>query len=235
MKTNNKTLISAGIVAGLGLASIPVFSFAIGTDGDVQLNTEVSTSIAMKIASPNDTNPDCMEQSGVTYGTANRYATSNGAEGSKQVDTFDGTEGGADELNTNTSCATLSMTPNTFDSTYSDVTIFTNSPSGYALTVQSAEGATPALTNTTDSTQTIPAGALTEQDGTGEQAGQKVVPGGQNKWAYKTDNGIITDWTAVTTSPAAIKSYDNYTEGGDTTRVTYGISAGNNPTGKYAT
>ena len=234
---NKHKIIATSVVAAIfsvALVNIPVS--ATTTSGNVQLNAEVATSIAMKIASPNDTNPDCtpsdLNGDGVidendTYGVVNRYATSNGAEGSKMVDTFDGTTGGADEVNTNTSCATLSMEPNTYSSTYSDVTVYTNSPSGYALTVQSAGGVSPALTNISDNTLTIPAGVLTENSST--------VPGGQNLWSYKTDSGIITDWTAVTTSPIAIKSYDTHTEGGDTTRITYGISTGNNPVGKYAT
>ena len=125
LKTNggNKKII--GVLSVFGVAGVlgASVSAVTTTSGQVQLNAEVATAIAMKITSPNDTNPDCIAQSGVTYGVANRYATSNGAEGSKQVDTFDGTTGGADEINTNTSCATLTMTPNTFSSTYSDVTV----------------------------------------------------------------------------------------------------------------
>ncbi|MBQ6354822.1 hypothetical protein IJJ18_00105, partial [Candidatus Saccharibacteria bacterium] len=236
-KQTNKKTVYAGFTAALGLAafSAAIISpsiFATSTSGNVQLDTEVATSIAMKIASPNDTNPECMTQPGVTYGEANRYATSNGAEGSKQVDTFDGTVGGADEINTNTSCAMLTMNPNAYDSTYSDVTVYTNSGNGYALTLEAAE---PNLVNTTDNTQYIPAGTLTEQDGTGAQAGTRVVPGGQNLWSYKTDNGIITSWTPVSSTAATIRAYDQETSGGETTRVTYGVSSGNNPTGKYAT
>ena len=225
------------------ISSLTLMLFAAGgasvsansTSGNVQLNAEVATSIAMKIVSPNDVNPDCTPESGVTYGKVNRYASSTGDDSGKMVDTFDGREGQADEINTNTSCATLSMTPNTFESTYSDVTVYTNSGTGYAVTLQSAENVSPNLVNVADSTKYILAGAITEQDGTGEQAGQKVVPGGQNLWSYKTNNGIITDWTAATTSPVAIKSYDTTTSSGDTTRVTYGISAGSNSTGKYTT
>ena len=172
-------------------ASVGAFSLAVaggvtvfantGVSGNVQLNAEVATAIAMKIQSPNDTNPECAASAGVTYGEANRYATSNGMEGSKQVDTFDGTTGGADEINANTSCAMLAMNPNAYDSTYSDVTVYTNSGNGYALTLEAAE---PNLVNTTDNTQYIPAGTLVESNNT--------VAGGQNAWSYKTDNGIIT-------------------------------------------
>ena len=223
MKTG-KTLISASIIIGLSFASVPILAFATSADGDVELNTEIATSIAMKIASPNDTNPDCMTQSGVPYGIANRYATSNSTEGSKQVDTFDGTIGGADEININTSCATLTMNPNSFSSTYSDVTVYTNSGNGYALSILAAE---PNLVNTTDSTYYIPAGTLTEDNG--------VTPGGQNKWAVKANIGILDTWTPVSTTNTTVRSYDQETSGGSTTRVTYGISTGNNPTGKYAT
>ena len=229
-------LLGCGAVVGLGLASSVLGANAFAAtsvSGAVQLNAEVATAIAMKIASPNDTDPDCLPQTDgsgnpVTYGVANRYATSNGAEGSKQVDTFDGTTGGADEINDNTSCATLTMTPNTFSSTYSDVTVYTNSPNGYAVSLRSADSVSPNLVNTTDNTQYIPAGTLTETSG-------GVVSGGQNAWSYKTNNGIITNWTPVSASDATIKSYDQETLGGSTTRVTYGISAGNNPTGTYAT
>ncbi|MBQ6355274.1 hypothetical protein IJJ18_02560 [Candidatus Saccharibacteria bacterium] len=223
--TTKKTIVTTGIVAGLGLAAIPLAaSFAAGADGAVQLNAEVATAIAMKIQSPNDTNPDCIAQSGVTYGVVNRYATSNGSEGSKQVDTFDGTTGGADEVNTNTSCAKSIMTPNTYTSTYSDITVYTNSPSGYAVSLQTSQ---PNLVNVSDNTKNIPAGVLTESNG--------EVAGGQNVWSYKTDNGIVTSWTAASSTDTTIKSYDQETSGGEATRVTYGVSAGATPTGTYAT
>ena len=237
-KITKVTASALGVASVLGVAGVFGASAAAITitSGAVQLNAEVATAIAMKVASPNDTDPTCQTQAGVTYGTANRYSTSNGAEGSKQVDTFDGTPGGADELNTNTSCATLTMDPNTFSSTYSDVTVYTNNPNGYSLTLRSATGASPNLVNLDDDTVFIPAGALTEVDGTGEQAGTKVVPGAQNKWAYKTDaNGNIDTWTAVTASDATIRAYDMETSGGSNTRVTYGISAGANPAGRYGT
>ena len=221
-------LLGCGAVASAISGVFGADASAVGVNGQVQLDAEVSTSIAMKVASPNDTDPTCQTQAGATYGTANRYSTSNGAEGSKQVDTFDGTTGGADEVNDNTSCTTLTMTPNTFSSTYSDVTVYTNSPNGYSLSLRSATGASPNLVNMDDDTVYIPAGALTENN--------NIVPGGQNKWAYKTDtNGNIDTWTAVTASDATIRAYDMETSGGSNTRVTYGISAGNDPAGRYGT
>ena len=234
-------LIFSGISVSalVALAPAPVFGSVVSAtsaSGSVRLNAEVATAIAMKIASPNDTNPDCTSSVGVTYGTANRYATSNGAEGSKQVDTFDGTTGGADEVNSNTSCTTLSMEPNTYSSTYSDVTVYTNSPNGYALSVRSADNVSPNLVNIVDNTLSIPAGTLTEVDGTGSQSGTRVVPGAQNLWSIKGDsNSNLDTWTAVTAEDQTVRAYDMETSGGSTTRVTYGISSGDNPAGKYAT
>ncbi|MBQ3306320.1 hypothetical protein IJH02_02715 [Candidatus Saccharibacteria bacterium] len=200
---------------------------ATSASGTTRIEMEVATAIAMKIVSPNDVDPDCIAEAGVTYGVANRYASSTGDNSGKVVDTFNGNVGEADEINANTSCSKLSMAPNTFDSTYSDVTVYTNSPSGYALTIQPATGESADLVNVLDGTKTIPAGVLTESSGT--------VIGGQNLWSYKTDNGLPTSWTAMTSSPATIKAYSQETSSGDTTRVTYGVSAGTNPSGTYNT
>ncbi|MBQ3306206.1 hypothetical protein IJH02_02110, partial [Candidatus Saccharibacteria bacterium] len=229
MKNTRKNLMTAGLTASLGLSAFAAAVMAPGafaatsTNGNTRVEMEVATSIAMKIVSPNDTDPDCLAESGVTYGVVNRYAYSNG-EGGKVVDTFDGREGQKDEINTNTSCAKLNMTPNTFDSTYSDVTVYTNSGTGYAISVQPV-GGSAALLNVNDNTSTIPAGVLVENNGT--------VSGGQNLWSYKTDNGIQQTWSAMGTSATTIKSYDTETSGGETTRVTYGVSTGNNATGTY--
>ncbi|MBQ3306007.1 hypothetical protein IJH02_01025, partial [Candidatus Saccharibacteria bacterium] len=241
------------IIGGALIFSLTLMLFAAGgasvsatsASGNVKLDTEIAASIAMKIVSPNDVNPNCtpsdLNGDGVidendTYGVVNRYATSNGAEGSKMVDTFDGTTGGADEVNSNTSCATLSMEPNTYSSTYSDVTVYTNSPNGYALSVRSADNVSPNLVNIVDNTLSIPAGTLTEVDGTGSQSGTRVVPGAQNLWSIKGDsNSNLDTWTAVTAEDQTVRAYDMETSGGSTTRVTYGISSGNNPAGRYAT
>ncbi|MBQ3306367.1 hypothetical protein IJH02_02965, partial [Candidatus Saccharibacteria bacterium] len=69
-------VVGGTLILSLVFSSLVFFSSVSATSasGAVQLNAEVATAIAMKIASPNDTNPDCMEQSGVTYGVANRYA-----------------------------------------------------------------------------------------------------------------------------------------------------------------
>ncbi|MBQ3306102.1 hypothetical protein IJH02_01550, partial [Candidatus Saccharibacteria bacterium] len=96
----SKKFISRILFAVPFLTFITIFltahASATTTSGAVKLNAEIATAIAMKIASPNDANPNCtpsdLNGDGVidendTYGVVNRYATSNGAEGSKMVDT----------------------------------------------------------------------------------------------------------------------------------------------------
>ncbi len=122
------------------------------------------------------------------------------------------------------SCARATVDSNTYSSSYSDVTVFTNNTSGYGLTVSAEE---PNLVSSTDSNNVIPTGILSvNSDGT--------VPGGQNKWSFKTD-GYIENWTAMSVSPITVVAYNAPTPTGNTTRVTYGISAGTNPAGSYET
>ena len=95
------------------------------------------------------------------------------------------------------SCASLAMEPDTYNSSYSDITVYTNNYSGYSLTVEAAD---PNLTNVSDSTLTIPTGILAERGGS--------VPGGQNKWSFKSD-GYIEKWTAMSSSPITVVAYNS--------------------------
>lgn len=164
----------------------------------------------MTITGNADTDPGC--------GVANRYADALDSD-NKKVDTFDGTEGGDDEVNTNTSCSKAIIPPSSFDTTSSVVTVYTNNTNGYKLTVR-ATSSTDIAFGDNDS---IAAGVLESETG------------GQGVWSYKTDSDI-PDWTAMTTTDHIIRTRPTKTTDGEATNVTYGISTKpNQAAGVYQT
>lgn len=178
--------------------------------GDVDIYTEVAPAIAMTITGNADTDPGC--------GVANRYADALDSD-NKKVDTFDGTEGGDNEVNTNTSCSKAIIPPSSFDTTSSVVTVYTNNANGYKLTVR-ATSSTDIAFGDNDS---IAAGVLESETG------------GQGIWSYKTDSDIL-DWTAMTTTDHIIRTRPTKTTDGEATNVTYGISTRpNQAAGVYQT
>ena len=123
-----------------------------------------------------------------------------------------------------TSCAFMVMDPHTYSSSYSDITVQTNGSAGYGLTVQAEE---PNLVMRGASENIVPAGIIEERNG--------APYGDQNAWSYKTDGTVVTDWTAMRTTPQTIRSSSEPAVSAETTRVTYGVSTGTNPTGTYFT
>ena len=110
-------------------------------------------------------------------------------------------------------------TPNAADTetATSAVTVYTNSASGYTLSVKDADSTT-ALVNTDDSTATIPAGA--------------TITAGTAAWGYK--GGTVSAFTAITASDANVYTQDGPTTNGHTTDMTYGVStASTQKTGTY--
>lgn len=54
MSKTTKIIAALGVVAGLGVAALPAFTYATSTTGDVQVVVEVDSAIAMTIAGNND-------------------------------------------------------------------------------------------------------------------------------------------------------------------------------------
>ena len=179
------SFVIGGTLGFLMLVAFSVPADASQTSGQVRVQTEITGSLAMQIASPNDADATCPDE---------------------------------------TSCAFMTMEPHEYSSSYSDITVMTNNSAGYGLTVQAAN---PNLVNISDSSSIIPAGVIEERNGT--------PYGDQNAWSYRTNGTIVTGWTAMRTAAQTIRSVNQATLTGDTTRVTYGVSTGTNPTGAYRT
>ena len=120
------------------------------------------------------------------------------------------------------SCSTFGeILPNTYATTASTISVFTNSVDGYYLSVKAAENAN--LRSENDGV--IRAGILADE------------VGGLGVWSFKTDGtGVINNWSAMTTDDAIIKGTSEYDTDGDETTVTYGLSTDDSQTvGRYAT
>jgi len=218
MKNSTKLLVAAGSVATLGLTALPLSNISAAQNrasvsGNVDLYVQVLPAISMTISGTHDGDEGC--------GVVNKYSDADGNL-SGVVDTFVGTVGGANEVNNNTSCSKISMLPNEFDVTSSTVKVYTNNTAGYELSVAAAESTD--LTHTEDRSYTIPTGSLASETG------------GQGKWAYKTDGGIVSDWSEMHANPTVIRTRGTKTSGGEETNITYGVStAPDQASGTYTT
>ena len=120
------------------------------------------------------------------------------------------------------SCSTFGqMLPNSYMTTSSLISVYTNSSDGYSLSVR-ANNHTDLRA---DSSNSIPAGVLSGETG------------GQGLWSYKTDGtGVKTNWTAITTTDTTIKGTSIYSASTSDTTVTYGVSISDAQTsGSYST
>ncbi len=156
MSKSTKVIAALGVVAGLGVAALPAFTYATSTvAGQVTLSVDVSEAIAMTILGNGD---------GGTAGVD--VYTPTGA------DVIDGHNIGTlyDSSSLQTSSSTVSLLPNAADTTTatSAVTVYTNAAGGYTLTVKDAD-ATTALSD--GAGHTIPAGA--------------TITAGTAAWGYK--------------------------------------------------
>ena len=205
MSKTTKIIAALGVVAGLGVAALPAFSYAASTvAGEVELSAEVNEAIAMTILGNGDS------------GTAGvDVYTPTGAS------TIDGHTVGTlyDEEHLQTSSSTVSLLPNAADTTTatSAITVYTNAAGGFTLSVKDADDNT-ALVNSSDSTATIPAGA--------------TITAGTAAWGYK--GGSVTNFAAISATDAQVYTQSAPTSGGQTINMNYGIStASTQKTGTY--
>ena len=228
MSKTTKIIAALGVVAGLGVAALPAFTFADtpSVDGSVDLYVEVEPAIAMTITGNND---------------SNTYYGESGDNGAVDVHAptaatkVDGHTVGSTTLN---SSAYAKLLPNsvvegswnngTDDIAFqSVVTVYTNSTSGYTLTVIDADddNALNRITTATDTTTaSIPATSATS------------LTAGKAAWGYRvtSKDGTATgstDWLAVpvtpasgTASPASIGSESTKTSEGTAYIVQYGVA-----------
>ena len=223
MSKSTKIIAALGVVAGLGVAALPLSSYA--TDGTVSGNVTISAtitdSIAMRIKSNSDSGNENAESG---YGVV-QYNP-----GSMQ-------NSGDPTATTGPSLASVSLAANTYsyDTLYSDIEVRSNT--GYfKVTLQDAD-----TTNTLDgASASIPAVST-------ESAGNDPTPSGTLNqytagWGYHVgavaeQDAASTVWSAVPTTAAS--SADTIVEhtasnwGGTATRVVYGVATGQTATGTY--
>ena len=219
MSKSKIILASLGVVAGLGTAALPLASYATQTQqsvsGNVDLYVEVQPAIAMTITGNNDTN--------ASAGAANSAAPV-AVKNPTDASTINGQDVSTYEVDTATKASSsyLSILPNTrtegndTNNFKSTITVYTNSTSGYALTVKDSDTDTDLdrITTAQDTTaDSIPASAT-------------FAAGANAGWAYKV--GSEGSWTAIVASdaqtPGSIKSTDTKTTGGDASVVYYGVA-----------
>lgn len=225
MSKTTKIIAALGVVAGLGVAALPAFSYAAETvTGDVDLYVEVVPAIAMTITGNNDDN--------------SHYGSGNGA-----VDVFNPATAASSSIDghptpaaptTTASSSWVSLLPNAVangDNTNgfkSTINVYTNAHSGYTLNVKDADSTT-ALTKV-GSTETIPAGVPESGDTTFDLAA------GTAAWGYVIDNASTTGegYTPISATDAQVKTRGTKTSGGETTTVYYGVAtASDQATGVY--
>lgn len=227
MSKTTKIIAALGVVAGLGVAALPAFTFAADpVSGDVDLYVKVNPAIAMTITGNND---NASAEGHIDQGSSHDGVT-HGAVARAVPDGVFGIT-----ANTNTSSSALTMLPNTFDTMTSVVTVYTNNTTGYNLSVATATGASDSDMHGVTATNTITA------DATGfvnvASGATETTSGGLGKWAYKTNtsehnpsadpaDGILAadTYTAMSSTAQTLRRTSGPTTSGDPTTVTYGVS-----------
>lgn len=217
MRNNNKTKIIAtlGVVAGLGLAAFPAFSYAAEVSGDVQIDTAINPAIAMRIHSNADD----------TYGFIGyNPATAQGPTDPAAV-------AGPSEA----TGLTLSSNQSNTTALYSNIEVRSNTGQ-FKLEVADNDTDT-AMRNATSSATTnqyIPAGVTTKTE-----AGETVIDPTVAGWALK--GGDIANWSAIVSSeatPLTVKAAGTNTTNplaySDQITVNYAVASGLTKTDTYS-
>ena len=231
MSKSTKIIAALGVVAGLGVAALPAFTYAANSQsvsGSADIYAEVLPAIAMKIEGNNDDNSH--EGTPGTNGVAKAKAPSTVTA----LDTLTSSDlaNYSDTTAAVASSSWISLLPNAsahgsdsngFKST---ITVYTND-TGYTLGI-SGTGTEDAL------------GAMTNQESgvTASIPANGIVKAGAAGWGYAVDTPVTEDATGSTanyqTAAATIKNGTGPTSGGQATKVYYGVST--NPdqaTGTY--
>ena len=233
MSKTTKIIAALGVVAGLGVAALPAFTYAdtyvpASVNGNADVYVEVEPAIAMTITGNNDDNSHAgaaSSNAAVAVKNPSTMTTINGVD----VSSFE------DTTATKASSSFTKLLPNssvhgndgassgTDNGFYSTITVHTNSVNGYNLGIS----ALTALVNQTDNTKTI--------------AANGIVKAGLSGWGYA--KSVQTDATGdtptanyLTAANTALFYSDTKTADttGDVNKVFYGVStAPNEATGVY--
>lgn len=239
MSKSTKIIAALGVVAGLGVAALPMASYAATAgqtiSGNVAVGASVNDAIAMTITGNNDNG----SKKALTADQLKAYINHELQDGEEfklsSVDVYNpvgattignwskGTDSIANyDLKVSSSWA--SLLPNAvvhggyttgYEDFKSTITVYTNANEGYKLTVKDAD-------DTLALTQIVSSGTpATINAGTG-------VAAGTSAWGYtKTAETSTTPavYTAITASDADVASLNTATpDAGDKTEIFYGVS-----------
>jgi len=263
MSKTTKIIAALGVVAGLGVAALPAFTFATGpsTTGNVEVDVEVEAAIAMTIVGNND--DGSLYNGGVAFTyTEVQNPTGNPSE-NKYYELIEGNYvlSEDDEVDENDTYYTRSSnyasvdnsaptgvavvdghTAATISGTSSSYTkLLPNAASDdstFKSTIKVYTNATSGYTLTLNDQDTNTSLVKGDNEATipavGTVSGNQVVAG-TAAWGYKVGDGAA--WLAVPDSEAegaTIKTRGTATEGGEETTVYYGVStASDQATGVY--
>lgn len=215
MSKTTKIIAALGVVAGLGVAALPAFTYAETVSGNADVYVELESAIAMTIVGNND------DTDGDGTASSQQYTTDpvtagvgvSAPAGASAIDTY---IPATMDIANGRSSSYISMLPN--DSKHgsdangfkSTITVYTND-SGYTLSI----GALSALANQkSGSSATI--------------AATGIVKAGTAGWGYAVDTPVATDSDGTTANYAVaaadIKDGTGPTNDGDETVVYYGVS-----------
>ncbi|MBR2989624.1 hypothetical protein IKF40_01700 [Candidatus Saccharibacteria bacterium] len=225
MSKSTKIIAALGVVAGLGVAALPAFTYAASVDGNAEVIVEVSPAISLAITGNND--------DAAGFG---KFFESDPS----------GVYTDATGLSTNTSSSKVSMAPNQIvegqDSDsgatgygfLSTLTVNTNSKGGYTLNVKAATAADVDLTSGTDTIPAIATAATNFTQGTaawGIKADDDYSITEGTQAAIKNDKWYPVSITDQLIRPAVASStgYAN-----QATKIYYGVATDDaQPTGTY--
>ena len=224
MSKTTKVIAALGVVAGLGVAALPAFTYAAeNVSGNVDLRVDVVPAIAMTITGNNDDN-------------------SHGGSGNGAVDVFNPATAASSKIDTHTTPAAsttvassswISLLPNAVangndtNGFKSTINVYTNAAGGYTLNVKDTDS-TLALTGSNGGT--IPAGVPASGDTTFD------LSAGTAAWGYVIGTASTTGagYTPISDTDALVKTKATPTSGGEQTIVYYGVATGSDqPTGTY--
>ena len=215
MSKTTKIIAALGVVAGLGVAALPAFTYAAEVSGDVDVIVEVEPAIAMRIVGNNDT------ASG--YGNVKIKSDDINTIGSQDVSDFV-TTGAATSSSKYQVLPYSVLNGNDTNGFKSTITVYTNA-GYYGLSIKDADS-TLDLVN---GSSVIPAGVPGSGDTTFD------LTAGTPAWGYVVDTASTdgTGYSPITASDVEIK-HEVAVAAGNSTVVYYGAAtSATQATGNY--
>lgn len=214
MSKTTKIIAALGVVAGLGVAALPAFTYAAQVSGNVDVIVDVQSAIAMKIVGNNNT---------AGYGQVKVKSDNIDTIGDQDVSDFV-TTGAATSSSKYQVLPYSVLNGNDTNGFKSTITVYTNA-SHYGLSIKDADS-TLDLVN---GSSVIPAGAPGSGDTTFD------LTAGTPAWGYVVDTASTdgTGYSPITASDVEIK-HEAAVAAGNSTVVYYGAAtSATQATGEY--